>query len=249
MALKWRIEDNADAALIAADGNEEMYLSYYIFLSADWNPNLTTGSNGGKFPGLADERIFSSQNGQCGNGGDFADGINCWTGRASWYWCDDGGDGCTANTNATTRIGIYVYVKDANQVPGHFDDDTTATFGNCGSVGGVACGIGSAGMLENGRWYHYEQYFKMNTPGVADGIMRGWIDGVLSYEKMNTLFRDVGHDDLQVKTIWLDIFAGGSGTMASTSEVYIDELVLATNGPISQQTGVRPLPPTNLRVQ
>jgi hypothetical protein len=97
-----------------------------------------------------------------------------------------------------------------------------------------------------------EWYVKMNTPGVANGIMAGWIDGELKYLKTNVLYRQAVHDNLHVRTVWLNVHSGGEGVgPPQDTAIFLDQLVLSTDaqpGPW-QDTGVRPAPPTDLRVQ
>jgi hypothetical protein len=68
----------------------------------------------------------------------------------------------------------------------------------------------------------------MNTPDQANGIVRGWVDGVLSYDKTNMIFRLSGHDNLHIRTIWLDLYKGGTKGNCVTSEVYLDQMVATT---------------------
>jgi hypothetical protein len=76
-------------------------------------------------------------------------------------------------------------------------------------------------------------YVKMNTPGRADGVVRGWVDGQLSYEKTNMIWRVVGHDNLHVRTIWLNVHAGGESVgLCKSSAVYLDQMVAATDAPV-----------------
>jgi len=92
----------------------------------------------------------------------------------------------------------------------------------------------------------------MNTPGVADGIIRGWIDGVLSYEKTNMIFRIPGNDNLHVRTVWLNVYKGGVLGNLSSSEVYLDQMVLATDapiGPLSPGSPQIPAAPTGLAIK
>ena len=77
-------------------------------------------------------------------------------------------------------------------------------------------GIGDGGVLLNDRWYRIEMHVKMNTPGQADGVIEGKVDGILSYEKKNMIFRIPGHDNLHVRTIWLDVF---KGALSATSVI------------------------------
>lgn len=59
------------------------------------------------------------------------------------------------------------------------------------------------GRLENNRWYAIEQYVKLNTSGRNDGILRGWVNGALAFEKTDVRMRDV--DALKVESVWLNV--------------------------------------------
>ncbi len=59
------------------------------------------------------------------------------------------------------------------------------------------------GFLENNRWYAIQQFVKLNTPGQNDGVLRGWVDGKLAFEKTDLRFRDV--ETLKMETVWLDV--------------------------------------------
>jgi hypothetical protein len=72
----------------------------------------------------------------------------------------------------------------------------------------------------------------MNTPGRADGVIRGWVDGKLAYQKTNMIFRIPGHENLHVRTAWLDVYKGGVYGNCNDSEIWLDQMVLATDSPI-----------------
>jgi len=252
---------------------QEVYLRYYIRMSSNWSPENycanasfcgTLGANvdnGGKWPGLADVRTSADPSGQCGNGGAYSDGINCWSGRLKYRNCtgSGGADICTAGGGAeTTRLGWYWYVPPAvtanNQEFGPFDNQSwgatnatcSASAVNLGSTGSdsTSCGKGAAG-LKNSTWYRVELRIKMNTPGVADGIAEAWLAEVNAngtetvkiggspppptYTKTNMKFREVGHDNLHVRTVWLDVHMGGE-FVGPLTESYIElaRMVVAT---------------------
>lgn len=245
LALHWPIPGN----------RQEVHLRYYMKLAPNFSPdNFRTSDGGssdagGKFPGLADVRAWPEP--QCGNGGAFSDGINCWSGRSKYRDCSgSGGAHVCTNPSATTRIGWYWYLPtqsggphngSTNQSFGSFDNVPWGTAsGPCSDPRGLGnwnnstsgCGKGDAGQLVNNRWYRVEQYVRMNTPGTADGVARVWVDGILSYEKTNVIFREVGHDNLHVRTVWLNIHAGGEGVgPAETTAIYLDQMVVATEAP------------------
>ena len=74
------------------------------------------------------------------------------------------------------------------------------------------------GHLENNRWYCIEQYARLNTPGQNDGVLRGWVDGKLAFEKTDIRMRDVA--DLKIQSIWINLYHGGTWT-AGSSFVFI----------------------------
>lgn len=84
------------------------------------------------------------------------------------------------------------------------------------------------GFLENNRWYAIQQYVKLNSPGKNDGVLRGWVDGELAFEKTDVRFRDV--ETLKIETVWLDVYFGGSQPADSAHHLYLD------NAAISRQT-------------
>ena len=262
LAVHWPLK----AAALAP---EELYLRYYLKLGDNFDPSLCTSDgkyadNGGKFPGLADVRTDADPSGQCGNGGAFSDGINCWSGRLKFRNCQGSGgaDICTADIggkNATTRLGWYWYVPPAsganNQSFGAFDNQTwgvetapascASSATALGTTGNDAtsCGKGAAGLV-NGTWYLVELYVKMNTPGQANGISRAWINGELKYEKTNMQYRLVGHDNLHVRTIWLNVHAGGEFMgLCTASYVMLDQLVAATGARVGAFAGAIDLTP------
>lgn len=190
---------------------------------------------------------------------------------------DDGtfsyANSCEFVPNAITRIGSYMYIPNTTSSHGanafwdfvpegqEMGDDYSSSCRRedpdnpnpacyCNSTNNLFCGQGTGGILRSDRWYAIETYVKMNTPGVADGIMRGWIDGKLSYEKTNVLFRKVGHDNLHVRTVWLDVYKGGVSGNCNSGYVYLDQMVVAQE-PIGILSGdqVAPQPPENLNVQ
>lgn len=239
---------------------DEIHGRYYLTLGPTFNPDLcvsgtTVVDNGGKFPGFADVRTDADPSGQCGNGGAFSDGINCWSARLKFRNCTGSGnaDICAAGPSAeSTRLGWYWYLPPAtgatNQEFGPFDNQSwgttnatcSASPANLGSTGtdGTSCGKGAAGLV-NGVRYRVELYHKMNTPGQANGVARAWIypvgaDGTdsgapMKYEKTNVEYRYVGHDNLHNRSLWLNVHAGGESMgLCTASYVLLDQLVIAT---------------------
>lgn len=81
------------------------------------------------------------------------------------------------------------------------------------------------GYLDNNRWYCIEQYVRMNTPGKNDGILRGWVDGMLAFEKTDIRMRDM--PDLKIECVWINIYHGGTWSAESDDHLFIDNIVIA----------------------
>ena len=255
---------------------EELYMRYYFKIGPDWTAGSCDASGpvwppGGKFWGLGDVRDNLDPGGQCGNGGAEGDGINCWSARGLFTGCTvlDGVNTCAATPGAKLRLGSYLYTPDNGTSHGAngiwdgiaeratlADDYSTACRRDnednrdpqcyCDATNNVYCGIGTGGQLVAERWYAIEMYIKMNTPGVADGIIRGWVDDVLSYEKTNVLFRKPGHDNLHVRAAWLNTYKGGVDGNCEDSELYYDQMVIATERIGGMDAGPRPNPPIDV---
>lgn len=152
-------------------------------------------------------------------------GITGTYGRAGWGGRRvNGRDGWSARglfdgqNNDKTPIGFYCYHVDMKGKYGsHWVWDKN-----------------NLGYLQNNRWYCVEQYAKMNTPGQNDGILRGWVNGQLAFEKTDVRMRDV--DTLKIETIWVNLYLGGTWTAESDHHLYIDDVVIARNyiGPVQK---------------
>jgi len=134
-----------------------------------------------------------------GWGGRPATGADGWSARGQF----------NGQTAGETPIGFYVY---------HVD--RTSPWG-----AEIIWENNHLGYLENNRWYCIEQYCKMNTPTLNDGILRGWVDGQLAYERTDFRFRDVY--DLKIETIWVNVYLGGSWTAITDHHLYIENIVMA----------------------
>jgi hypothetical protein len=145
--------------------------------------------------------------GRGGWGGRPSDGRNGWSARGQFNGRRDG----------KTPIGFYCYHADMKGKYGAswiWDKDRL-------------------GYLENNRWYCIEQYVKLNTPGANDGILRGWVDGKLAFEKTDVRMRDIAA--LNIQCIWINIYHGGRWSAPSDDHLFIDNVVIARDyiGPMA----------------
>lgn len=146
--------------------------------------------------------------GSGGWGGNVTNGSNGWSAR-----------GLFEPGNNPILIGNYVYHADMGSWGEHFLWKNE-----------------NLGNLQKNRWYSIEQYLKLNTPGSRDGVLRGWVDGKLAYERTNIRFRDLR--SLKIEEVWMNVYHGGDATAPSTMRVYIDNMVVAKQyiGPMGTAT-------------
>ncbi len=182
----------------AKDGKpepEEIFFRYYLRFADDWNPSL----DGGKMPGI------SGTYGRAGWGMRKTDGYNGWSARGGFF----ARPAEAKHMRNLTALNSYSYHADIHDASGDI----------------WAWGKGPAALLENNRWYAVEQYLKLNTPGIKDGVMRAWINGKLVMDKTNIRFRNT--PELKIETIWLDVYHGGISPSPHDMSLYIDNVVIA----------------------
>lgn len=130
------------------------------------------------------------------------DGTKGWSAR---------GANAADSRSGGIRIGFYSYeVQTGNSIYGrtmNFDQE-----------------------IKLDQWYCVEQYIKLNTPGRKDGILRGWINGKLVFDKTDCLWRNT--DKLKINSYWLDYYRGGKEPANHDHHIYIDNLAIATGGRI-----------------
>lgn len=75
-------------------------------------------------------------------------------------------------------------------------------------------------LLRKGQWEHVEIYYKLNTPGSSNGIMKGWLNGELKGQKNNVEFRGAGESNIKINHLFFSTFFGGNQSYAPTSPQY-----------------------------
>lgn len=154
--------------------------------------------DGGKLPGIA------GTYGRGGWGMRRSDGYNGWSARGSFAQRP----GNVPSMAQLTAIGSYAY---------HMGSDAS------GDV--WPWSEGPSGLLQNNRWYAVEQYVKLNTPGVADGIFRAWIDGRQVIDKRDIQYRAT--PDLKIEEVWMNVYHGGTAVSPRDMGLFIDNVVIA----------------------
>ena len=163
--------------------------------------------DGGKFPGIA------GRYGVAGWGGRPSDGTNGWSARGLFREMPPAGN----PLGNTVPVGSYVYHAD---MPTQYGDNHLWQ-------------NDYLGYLQKNRWYCVEQYLKLNTPGIQDGIMKTWIDGRLAWEKYDWRWRTV--PALKIEEIWMNVYHGGGATVEQDVHLFVDNVVIAQSyiGPLA----------------
>lgn len=165
---------------------------------------------GGKLPGLVGGNNWSR------SGGDQPDGTDGWTTR---YMFGGGG-----------FIFLYAYLP-----PAENPDIMTSGYGSHELFGLENGGVSRA--AHRGRWHCLEQFVRINDVGLANGQIRCWMDGELSLQLDDVVFRTVANGENQVGAFYFSTFHGGSSmdwAPDTTGFVYYDNIVVAEEyiGPI-----------------
>jgi hypothetical protein len=106
-----------------------------------------------------------------------------------------------------TRIGYYLYHLDQRRDHGDlllWEDDVAT--------------------LRHGRWYCVEGHVKMNTPGVSDGLLRGWVDGIEAFSMDSLQLRRAIEPEVRIDSFWFDVYFGGRTPAASDLSIDFDSL-------------------------
>src|SRR5690606_41270349 len=80
-----------------------------------------------------------------------------------------------------------------------------------------------AGMLQPGEWYCIEGQIQLNNPGVADGGLRGWVDGTPAFEANGIEFRRPGEPAIRIESYWFNEYYGGKPTAHKDLGLTCDE--------------------------
>ncbi|MFC6716054.1 polysaccharide lyase [Natrialbaceae archaeon GCM10025810] len=140
---------------------------------------------------------FAATNGESdASGGDDISGRDGWSCRGAFGPAD--------STDEPIDIRYYVYHVDQGGEYGDQESWNTE--------------------LERDQWYQVDQYIELNTPGENDGVLRGWVDEELRYERTDFRWRDV--DELTIQTYWCNFFHGGSDVAPTDLAIYWADLHL-----------------------
>ncbi len=167
----------------------------YFRYSLRFHKDFVFSTQGGKLPGLAG--TYNT----CGWGSRKpSETCNGWSARMSF-----GIPIKTGPYKDMIPIGTYLYHLDQQ---GYYGD---------GEKWQAFCSLG--------EWCELEQYVRLNTPGNNDGILRGFHNGKLVYERKNIRFRNL--EKIKIEDAWLLVYHGGTGFPTSPIHADIDNVVIS----------------------
>lgn len=82
------------------------------------------------------------------------------------------------------------------------------------------------GSLEAGQWHAIDQFVQLNTPGMSNGIYRGWIDETPAIEVRNLRFRGEGYEQIRIDSFWINFYFGGSWGSPTMQHAHFTDLEL-----------------------
>ncbi|MFP4553512.1 MAG: FG-GAP-like repeat-containing protein [Actinomycetota bacterium] len=113
-------------------------------------------------------------------------------------------------TDDRVDLGYYVY---------HLGQETRY---------GEGLGWNEAGKLRPGDWYCLEGEVDINTPGLADGALRAWVDGTPAFDLSGLEFRRPDEPQIKIESFWFNVYHGGKAVAPQYLGMTIDEVMVDT---------------------
>jgi hypothetical protein len=174
------------------------YDELYFSYRIKFSSGFTSTNLQGKLPGLS--------GGTSNNGGYLPTGLDGWSARFMFHG---------------TQIKFYTYYPDLYKVYGDSKPLSGKNYYGYGPV------LNPGYTLKTDVWYTVTQRIVMNTPGKANGLVEGFINGKLCAVQTGIRFRDVS--SLKIDRIFFSSFFGGSGKPPVKNEtISFDNFVVYT---------------------
>ncbi len=86
----------------------------------------------------------------------------------------------------------------------------------------------NASFYPDHNWHSMELRIKLNSPGLADGAVQTWIDGVLAYSYENILIESSGDYYFKIFSFGLGNVSDSSWDQTTFKSMYYDDFVIST---------------------
>jgi hypothetical protein len=93
---------------------------------------------------------------------------------------------------------------------------------------GDGFGWNESGKLRPGEWYCLEGEVEMNTPGLADGALRAWVDGTPALDLSGLAFRRPSEPQIKIESFWFNVYYGGKPVAPRSLGLTVDEVMVDT---------------------
>ena len=163
-------------------------------------PKTTEGTRemyslGGKLPGFFGGALIRASGGNTPNGDEFST-------RMMWHGEGASGQGYSNGRAHQGTFGPYLYYNGRSA-----DIEWLDGFP----------------ILQRDTWITVRQRVVMNSPGVGDGIVQVWVDGVQVYDRRDIEFRSASYPSLGIEGIAMHLWRGGnSNSYTSDYDVLVD---------------------------
>ena len=181
---------------------EELWWRYYVKFPHGF---YIETPNRGKLPGVAGLYTYN-----CLGGRPSTVEEPCFSARMLFSRIY-GEPGNPSGPDDETLIGFYVYHLDSPSNRGDiwtWDPDVAA--------------------LQHGSWYCVEGHIDLNTPGSHDGVLQGWVDGSIAFNRDDLAFRRATESHIDIKSFWFDVYYGGTESIVD-NEIHFDSLAFGAD--------------------
>jgi len=222
---------------------EVAHLRYRVNFPSDYVWTNASGGGHGKLPGLAGKATGGEAWAVSGGG-------KRWNGTTMINRLEDleKADGWSARLLWMKDKGatVYLYTPDRyGKVSGTPGTDTFRAFGTANRLKTDPYNSASANMQFSTGWNTIEESVKMNTPGVANGELKIWMNGKLGLDMKNIMFRSSLRPNLKITQAWWTWYYGGPTTdyPDRNSYVYFDDVAVSKAYIGPRQAGSTTPPP------
>ncbi len=181
----------------------EMWIRYWLKFPTGFRVD---SPNRGKLPGFGGLYTYN-----CLGGRPSKSSAPCWSARMAFspLYASDGLPSRPVDPTKVTRVSFYAYLLNSNDV---------------GQDGKILHWDPNLSTLDHNRWYCIEARVKMNDLGQQNGILEGYVDGAQAFKASNLKFRRANESQLKVKSLWFDVYYGGSATSPARNEIFFDSV-------------------------
>ncbi|MGA7228220.1 MAG: S-layer homology domain-containing protein [Acidimicrobiia bacterium] len=182
---------------------DEMWMRYWVKFPVGFKVNSPYR---GKLPGFGGLYTYN-----CLGGRPSTTAAPCWSARMSFspIYSGDGLPTIPYDPANVTRVGWYAYLLNS---------------AGTGQTGAILNWDPNLSTLQHGKWYCIEGRVKMNGLGQQNGVLEGYVDGKQAFNATNLTFRRSSEPQLKVKSLWFDVYYGGTGTSPKHNSIYFDSL-------------------------